>query len=88
MMGTSDATSSGGGAGLAAPVFSLATEQSVGVGEFLDLIPLVDLTAAAGLHLIQVGRWRRVQGGMCSGEVERRSLWVWGSSLTSSHWWT
>ena len=48
------------GAGLAAPVFSLATEQSVGVGEFLDLIPLVDLTAAAGLHLIQVGRGKRV----------------------------
>ena len=39
---------------MAVPVFSLATDQSVGVGEFLDLIPLVDLTAAAGLHLIQV----------------------------------
>lgn len=52
------------GAGLAVPVFSLATEQSVGVGEFLDLIPLVDLTAAAGLHLIQVGR------GAADGSVQ------------------
>ena len=31
------------GAGVAAPVFSLRTHNSVGVGEFLDLIPLVDL---------------------------------------------
>jgi hypothetical protein len=31
------------GAGLAVPVFSLRTHHSVGVGEFLDLIPLVDL---------------------------------------------
>ena len=31
------------GAGLAVPVFSLRTRDSVGCGEFLDLIKLVDL---------------------------------------------
>jgi hypothetical protein len=31
------------GAGVAVPVFSLRSGLSVGVGEFLDLIPLIDL---------------------------------------------
>lgn len=31
------------GAGVAIPVFSLRTQQSVGAGEFLDLLPLIDL---------------------------------------------
>jgi 4-alpha-glucanotransferase len=42
------------GAGLAIPVFSLRTTSSVGSGEFLDLIPLVDFAAAAGMHLLQL----------------------------------
>jgi 4-alpha-glucanotransferase len=42
------------GAGVAVPVFSLRSAQSVGSGEFLDLIPLVDLCAATGFSLIQV----------------------------------
>lgn len=42
------------GAGIAAPVFSLRTRESVGVGEFLDLIPLVDLADRCELRLIQV----------------------------------
>ncbi|GLC39071.1 4-alpha-glucanotransferase dpe2 [Pleodorina starrii] len=42
------------GAGVAVPVFSLRTAHSVGVGEFLDLIPLVDLADKCGLRMIQV----------------------------------
>ncbi|GAX79494.1 hypothetical protein CEUSTIGMA_g6935.t1 [Chlamydomonas eustigma] len=42
------------GAGLALPVFSIRTRDSVGVGEFLDMIKLIDLAHACGLHLIQV----------------------------------
>ncbi|MEW5319247.1 MAG: hypothetical protein WDW38_010411 [Sanguina aurantia] len=42
------------GAGVAIPVFSCRTESSVGVGEFLDLIKMVDLSQRWGLHLIQL----------------------------------
>eukprot|EP00955_Chlamydomonas_euryale_P059309 357336-Chlamydomonas_euryale.AAC.3 len=33
------------GAGVALPLFSLRTNDSVGVGEFLDLIKIIDLAA-------------------------------------------
>ncbi len=42
------------GAGVAIPVSALRTEQSLGVGEFLDLIPATNWAHAAGLKLIQV----------------------------------
>ncbi|MCO5581846.1 hypothetical protein L7F22_035735 [Adiantum nelumboides] len=42
------------GAGLAVPVFSLRSEEDVGVGEFSDLKMLVDVAVKAGLHLIQL----------------------------------
>lgn len=42
------------GAGLAIPIFSIRTRMSVGVGEFLDLIPLIDLAAKTGLTMIQI----------------------------------
>lgn len=42
------------GAGLAAPVFSLRSEESVGSGEFLDLKLLVDLAARTGMRLVQL----------------------------------
>ena len=42
------------GAGVAVPVFSLRTESSYGVGEFRDIIPLVDWAEKTGLKLIQV----------------------------------
>lgn len=42
------------GAGLALPVFAARTRQSVGGGEFLDLMALVDLADAAGMRLLQV----------------------------------
>ncbi len=42
------------GAGVSIPVFSLRTEQSLGVGEFLDLKPLVDWANQTGLKVIQV----------------------------------
>jgi len=42
------------GAGVALPLFSLRTNDSVGVGEFLDLIKIIDLAAECGLRLIQL----------------------------------
>ncbi len=42
------------GAGVAVPVFSLRTSQSVGCGEFSDLIPLADWCHSAGLKMIQL----------------------------------
>ena len=42
------------GAGVAVPVFSLRTENSFGVGEFLDLPALADWGREAGLKLIQI----------------------------------
>ena len=55
------------GAGVAVPVFSLRSEKSFGVGEFLDLKPLADWGKQVGLKLIQLlpvndtgatGTWR------------------------------
>lgn len=55
------------GAGVAVPVFSLRSENSFGVGEFLDLKPLADWGKQVGLKLIQLlpvndtnatGTWR------------------------------
>ncbi len=47
------------GAGLAVPVFSLRTQHSVGVGEFLDLMPLVDLADRWGrsAHMAKARPW-------------------------------
>ena len=42
------------GSGVAVPVFSLRSESSFGVGEFLDLKPLADWGRNAGLKLIQL----------------------------------
>ncbi len=42
------------GAGVAVPVFSLRTRRSVGVGQFTDLIPLVDWAADAGVAVVQI----------------------------------
>ena len=42
------------GAGLNIPVFSLRSKKSVGCGEFLDLILLIDWAKEAGLKLIQI----------------------------------
>jgi len=42
------------GAGVAVPVFSLRSEKSFGVGEFLDLKPLADWGKKTGLKLIQL----------------------------------
>lgn len=42
------------GAGVAIPVFSLRSENSFGIGEFLDLKPLADWAKSAGLKLIQI----------------------------------
>lgn len=42
------------GAGVAIPVFSLRTEKSFGVGEFMDLKVLVDWAIKAGMKLVQI----------------------------------
>jgi 4-alpha-glucanotransferase len=42
------------GAGLALPVFAARTQDSVGVGEFLDLMKMVDFADTAGMRLLQV----------------------------------
>lgn len=41
-------------AGVAVPVFSLRTDESFGVGEFLDLKKLIDWCTLTGLKMIQV----------------------------------
>jgi 4-alpha-glucanotransferase len=42
------------GAGVAIPVFSLRTQNSFGVGEFMDLKVLVDWSVKTGLKLVQI----------------------------------
>ena len=42
------------GAGLAIPVFSLRSNDSFGIGEFHDLIPLADWAAECGMCIIQL----------------------------------
>ena len=42
------------GAGTAIPVFSLRTEADFGVGDFFDLMPMVDWAAATGQTFLQI----------------------------------
>nr|XP_043619388.1 4-alpha-glucanotransferase DPE2 isoform X2 [Erigeron canadensis] len=42
------------GAGVAIPMFSVRSEDDVGVGEFLDLKLVVDWAVASGFHLLQL----------------------------------
>lgn len=42
------------GAGVAIPVFSLRSEEGCGVGEFADLKPMADWSAAIGLKMLQI----------------------------------
>lgn len=42
------------GAGVAVPVFSLRSRKGLGIGEFSDLIPLVDWAVKTNLRLVQV----------------------------------
>lgn len=42
------------GSGLAMPVFSMRTKNSVGCGEFLDIKAMVTFVAACGMHVLQV----------------------------------
>ncbi|KAJ0978933.1 hypothetical protein J5N97_014407 [Dioscorea zingiberensis] len=42
------------GAGMAIPMFSVRSEDDLGVGEFLDLKLLVDLAVKSGFHLVQL----------------------------------
>jgi hypothetical protein len=58
---------------MALPVFSARTHKSVGCGEFLDLLPLVEFADAAGMRLIQV----RVSSGegCCAQLLLLQQLW-------------
>lgn len=40
--------------GICLPLFSLLTEQSCGIGEFFDLLPLIDWIADIGMDVIQL----------------------------------
>lgn len=42
------------GAGTAIPVFSLRTENDFGVGDFLDLLPMIDWCVATGQKVLQL----------------------------------
>ena len=42
------------GAGVAVPVFSLRTEESLGVGEFNDLKKMIDWAQKTGLRMVQI----------------------------------
>ncbi|XP_039128706.1 LOW QUALITY PROTEIN: 4-alpha-glucanotransferase DPE2-like [Dioscorea cayenensis subsp. rotundata] len=42
------------GSGVAIPMFSVRSEDDLGVGEFLDLKLLVDLAVKSGFHLVQL----------------------------------
>ena len=42
------------GSGLAIPVFSMRTKESVGCGDFMDLKKMVDFVSACGMHVLQV----------------------------------
>ncbi|KAL8172220.1 hypothetical protein V2J09_024024 [Rumex salicifolius] len=42
------------GAGMAIPMFSVRSEEDLGVGEFLDLKLLVDWSVSSGFHLVQL----------------------------------
>ena len=57
------------GVGVAIPVFSLRTKQSVGVGEFLDILKLVDFADTCGMRLVQILPVRgQGQGAGTAGE--------------------
>ncbi len=42
------------GAGVAIPVFSLRSEQDFGIGDFYDLMPLIDWAASTGQNFVQI----------------------------------
>jgi 4-alpha-glucanotransferase len=42
------------GTGVAIPVFSLRTSSGMGIGEFSDIIPLVDWASKTGMNIVQV----------------------------------
>ena len=66
------------GAGIALPVFAARTRNSVGCGEFLDLLPLVEFADASGMRLVQVRslacqlcRWLRFSRRGCASRMCR-----------------
>ncbi|KAJ9519153.1 hypothetical protein QJQ45_007717 [Haematococcus lacustris] len=77
------------GAGVAVPVFSLRTRDSVGCGEFLDLLKLVDFCARQGQG--QQGAWAGGQGqdksrarleGQGQGQISQALTLSWLHLLT------
>lgn len=42
------------GAGIAVPVFSLRSQNGMGIGEFNDLIPMIDFASKSGFKMVQI----------------------------------
>lgn len=40
--------------GVCVPLFSLYTQESCGIGEFLDLIPMIDWCISCGFQILQI----------------------------------
>lgn len=40
--------------GVCVPLFSLHTQESCGIGEFLDLIPMIDWCISCGFQILQI----------------------------------
>ena len=73
------------GAGVAVPVFSLRSSQSVGCGDFGDLVQLVRLAATCGLRCVQVlpvndtrcdGTWRDSYPYSCASTAALHPLYL------------
>ena len=71
------------GAGVAVPVFSLRTNNGMGVGEFLDIKLLVDWANQVGITLVQIlpindtsvyGDWRDSYPYKCVGARPLRRM--------------
>ena len=82
------------GAGIAVPVFSLRSRQSVGCGDFGDLCQLVQLAATCGLRCVQVlpvndtrcdGTWRDSYPYSCASTAALHPLYLRVQAMGLSH---
>lgn len=64
---------------MALPVFAARTHNSVGCGEFLDLIPLIEFSDAAGMRLIQVRAYQIVPAGFSAFVITGVANGWWGA---------
>ena len=57
-------------AGVLAPLFSVYSKESIGIGQFTDLVPLGEWARAAGLSIIQLLPLNEVGFGFCPYDSE------------------